>query len=682
MTYNKKQMKPLIDKYQINPETNKLFINAVELFDGQSNYQNWAVKMIFSQTMTFNELKEIHDWIAENQNLISKLEKKNVVSYTNKSSIASLKKEIKGLDMISFIKNIISHFNTDQRKILTNALLNKEYTGLEAYSSENINKWYNVLKQFNKKPMARKNKFYSTCSALKTADALLNAINKCLEESYEWNKEDMLAFLEHNASDCEVIYDEGQVVIVRVPSFTSSQKLCGSGRTQWCITRESHFFSDYVTRHDGKRDQYFLFDFSRKESDCFAHVGFTVEGGNGIIIAQTCDNKDMMHGFTQGGENLNIHKLLNNVGVKTSKFMRLPKGIGFKWDIQSVIKLVKEKPDTFAVAYEKDNMLVVNILNRSGVDKLCSHTFIKSGNFSADENNKLYLFMDFNVEFNDDKSMIMMQYRKDQYGDLSLIRSTDTFGGDMTNEGYLSKLGISTNAYLNREAIDPSILLHKLIDENDELGAIELIKKEGGNIDVNYEFNTRIPIFSAINNKMYKLFDVIVNHPKFDDKIEDGFGETLLESLLFLYGSDEVETSAEERKILTSMINSILSSKTFNFNARDINNETAINSACEFPNEVWVVKALASKKDVDINVVDDFDLTAFGQCLINNNLEALKIIGQRPDLKVREVDTKIAKSKGIDLKDYIKPNQHIFDEDMAMSAEETLEYEFSQATVC
>ena len=42
------------------------------------------------------------------------------------------------------------------------------------------------------------------------------------------------------------------------------------------------------------------------------------------------------------------------------------------------------------------------------------------------------------------------------------------------------------------------------------------------------------------------------------------------------------------------------------------------------------------------------------------NLEALKIIGQRPDLKVRDIDRKEAKKQGIDLNDYIKPNKDIF----------------------
>ena len=50
MTYNKKQMQPLIDKFQINPETNKLFAKIIEMYDNQPNYQIWAVKGVWSRT--------------------------------------------------------------------------------------------------------------------------------------------------------------------------------------------------------------------------------------------------------------------------------------------------------------------------------------------------------------------------------------------------------------------------------------------------------------------------------------------------------------------------------------------------------------------------------------------------------------------------------------------------------
>jgi hypothetical protein len=186
---------------------------------------------------------------------------------------------------------------------------------------------------------------------------------------------------------------------------------------------------------------------------------------------------------------------------------------------------------------------------------------------------------------------------------------------------------------------------------------------------------------------MYTLFEKIVGHPKFDSSIEDGFGETLLESLIYLYSSDEISASKEEESSLKKMINAILKSDTYDFNVKDLNSDTAINIACEFPKMLWVVKALASKKNVDINVVNDFECAALGNCIRSKNLEALKIIGKRPDVKVREEDKKLAKSCGINLSDYIKPDESIFgsykfeetdDKNVTANSKSELEYAMAE----
>lgn len=674
MAYNKKQMKPLIDKFQINPETNKLFISTTDLFDGQPNYQIWAVKMIFSQTMSYDELVEIKNWIDANQSSIVKLDKKNIVSYSSKSAIDQLKREMVGLDKINLIKDVISHFNTDQRKMLTDTVFTKDFTPLEAFRDTNLNAWYELLSAFNKKPSNRKNKFYSTCSAVKNMDNLRKLIIDCLQETYEWNKEDLLAFVEHNAKDCEVIFDKDNVVILSVPSFDSSHKLCGSGRTQWCIARELDYFKRYVTNYDGKRTQYFLFDFNRKETDCFAHIGFTIEGSRGIVEAQTTNNYSMISDYRQGNETLNINKVLSNFGIKMSKFMKLNSKL--EWTMESILKMVKNNPALYAIAFEKDGRIILSILNRKGLTDLATGTFMNADNFVIDKNYKAYVLLDLTIPFNEDRSMIAIQYQKDSYGTLSLTRMVDVFGADITKEGYLSKIGISSNDFLTREKIDPAILLHKLIDERDEVGAIKLIEQEGGELNVNLEFNHRTPIFSAINNKMFNLFDKLVNHPKFDTSIEDGFGETLLESLLFLHGSEEVISTESDNKLLEKMINSILNNKSFDLNALDLNNDTAFNVACEYPSQLFVVERMVRNKNVNVNVVNDFNCTALGNCIRNNNIEAMKLLGQRPDLVVRESDEKFAATFGVKLSDYIKPNKDFFKENMT---EESLEEAFAEA---
>lgn len=93
----------------------------------------------------------------------------------------------------------------------------------------------------------------------------------------------------------------------------------------------------------------------------------------------------------------------------------------------------------------------------------------------------------------------------------------------------------------------------------------------------------------------------------FDSSKEDGFGESLLSSLLYAYGTDEVTKSPEDEQNMASMIIAILESDNFDFNIQDINLDTAINIAAEKPKMNWIVKALASNPNVDINVVNDFN---------------------------------------------------------------------------
>ena len=659
MTYNKKQMQPLIDKYAINPETNKLFISVCEMFDNQPNYQIWAVKLIFSQTITIEQLETIHDWVGKNQSMVKMLSKQNIVSYSTKDSITKLFNEMEGLDNLSLVKNTINHFNTEQRKMLTDSLLSKEFTALEGYSNKNIKKWAEIFKKFNRLPFDRKNKFFSNCSRLKNLDSLLSAIETSINESYKWNKEDFLAFLANNAPDCEVVHDKDSYVIVHVPSFKSSKLLCGDGRTSWCITQEDRYWRQYVTE-DRSKDQYFMFDFSRRESDAFAHIGFTMSNGREFYCAQTCNNQDMRSGYTQGSEKLNINEALEKAGASMNIFLRLNPLTAYTWDFESIVKFIKSHTNDYAIAFEKEGRLIINVLNIQGAKTLYAHTLINNNGIAIDNNNKMYVFIDTNLKYNDEKSLLAMVYQKDQYGTLSLKKISDPFNTNVTKNGYLSSIGITTDNYLNREAIDPQVLLHKLIDENDELGAIKLIEKEGKSFNVNYEFNQRVPIISAVNNKMYDLFDKIINHPKFDSTIEDGFGETLLESLIYLYGSDEISASKAEEESLKKMIISILKSDNYDFNIKDLNSDTAINIACEYPKMAWIVKALASKKDVNINIVNDFECATLGVCIRNKNLEALKVIGERPDVKVREEDKKLAKTYDINLSEYIKPNDAIF----------------------
>ena len=667
MTYNKKQMQPLIEKFQINPETNKLFAKIIEMYDNQPNYQIWAVKGVFSKTFDFETLAKIHDWSIINQTMIKSLEKKNIVSYSTKAAITQLLHEMTALDNVAIIKDIISHFNTDQRKMLTEAILPRELNGLEAYQDNNVKTWGSIFAKFNRLPSSRKNNFYTKASGIRNTTELQGLIKDALEATYTWNKDDLLAYIENNTKDVEIVFNQGPYVIIRVPNFEMSKKLCGGGRTQWCLTMEKDHWNSYVGR-SADRDQYFLFDFNRRETDPFAHIGFTIQKGYGIVEAQSCDNKPMTGDLSNGRETLNINTALAAVGAKMSTFIHLDKKAEFKWTVESMLEFVKKNPGLYAVAYAKDNRYVMNCLSSDGVRKLAGHTMVRLNDFPVDNNNKIYVILDMNLPVNDDKAVIVMRYVKDQYGDVSLRGSRDLFNADLSNGKYLNEIGLSPNDFLNREAIDPSVMLHKLIDEHDEVGAIKLIEENMEKIDVNYEFNMRIPVFSALNANMFKLFAKMVSHPKFNSTVEDGFGETLLQSLLYMYSADEVTSTSEDEKSLADMISVIMDNANFDFNARDLSGDTALTIVCDHEKMKWIAKKLIANPNVDVNQTNEFMFSPLSICLNAKNFDILAELGKRPDLQVREEDRQLAKNLGIDLNEYIKPDESFLEDVNSMES--------------
>jgi hypothetical protein len=253
-------------------------------------------------------------------------------------------------------------------------------------------------------------------------------------------------------------------------------------------------------------------------------------------------------------------------------------------------------------------------------------------------------------------------YGSDLYGSLSFLSGYNLIGKKFNKISELHKDNIKQSDFISCDGIEPRVMLHKLIDEGDENGAIELIDKNGKDFDVNFEFNMRLPIFSAISNNMIKLFKKIINHPKFDNTCEDAFGDSILQTLLYIYGSGDVNITKERKNNLVDMIKIILSSKTFDFNTKDINLDTAIIFCCQQPETAWVTEELVKNKNVDINCKNDAGMTPLSCAIYSNSIESIKALGMRPDLVITPEDKELAKMHKIDLSSLIKPSNDIFSE--------------------
>lgn len=664
VNYSKKQINPLVEKYSIDVESNMYFQSIITMFDNATNYQIWAIKLVFEGVVTIEVLQSIKQWIDNNQNDIKNLVKGNVILYKTKADIQMLFDEFRGLDILNYTRASINRFNTAQRKMMMEVIAPKSInSGLDALSSRTIKSWYELFKKIETLPKHRQEKLISTSSALNDLTTLHAHILNALNETYEWNKDDMLGYMARNCKDCSVVHNVGDVVVAQIGSFDSAQKLCGGGRTGWCLTREERYFRQYVSDVDGAA-QFFVFNFGLKEDHNLAHIGFTVQR-KGITNAHSTLNNNMMGdgAIVKGRDGrVNIHQALRELNIPSNVYIRLKELKNFIWDVEAFLKYVKKSSSSVEISYADNNRIIVAPKTNDMLQRICEHTLVDFRTINISSASKTFVLLDFNLDVNDENSIVFINFAKDQYGFESLSKMINAFNVNIIKDKYLDQIGIKTNMFLKRDSIDPSILLHKLIDEGSESEAIELIKENGKNVNVNYEFNNLVPIFKTINRQMYNLFELIVNTEGFDCSTSDECGESLLQSLMYTFRT----ASTNDQKVqLTRLIEIILNSSNFDFNVQNINLDTALSVAAESPELCWVVEKLIADPNVNVNVINDVMRGALGNAIVNNNVEAIKLLGTRPDLVVRQEDIDLAKKHGIsDLNKYIQPkpfSSHAFE---------------------
>lgn len=642
MEYSKKQIQPLVEKYSINVNTNDIFKKIIAMFEDQTNYQVWAIKSVFDGNCSFETISTIKRWIDENKNEIKNLIKGNVVSYKSSREISGMLREIEGLTVLSVVRNGVNRFNTRQRDMLKEELFSDIKNGHDVLNSPKLMQWHKIFVQLEKLPNHRKEKLISTASAIDNVPFLLTHIKSAFAQSYKWDKEDLLTFAAINTPDCSVVYDCDDIVIMKIPSFASSKTLCGNGRTGWCLTREEHYFKSYTS---DKAIQYFLFNFGVREDDELAHVGFTVRKGSGVVNAHSTRNYNLIGGGIRykNEPNVNITRVFDMLHVPQRLISGFEESKYFKWNIESILEFVSKNSNNIGVCCEVNGKLILHPTTNLGLQMLIEHSNFKT-NFQNDI--QVYVIFDLAKPFDDNKSIVVARYKKDKYGCLSMQDMYDGYRNSIMSKDYFKEVGIDTSMFLNRDDINPSILLHKLIDEGNEKEAVSLIEKNPKDLDVNFELENVSPVFNAIRNKMFKLFDAIVTHKTFDSAVCDCFGETILSSLIYNYFS---ENSKEEEGNLVRMIESILISETFDFNQRDINLSTALIISCEKSKGFWITERLLKNPNVNVNIVDDINCTALGTAIRKKNLDAIRLLARREDIVVRQRDLDLAEMSKIDL---------------------------------
>ena len=656
--YSKKQLAPVINKYSIDPE-NETFVSIIEMFNGKPNYHVWAVKAVFSGAVTLPEMRFIAQWIDGNQTHIRNLEKQNIVAYKTNKDFASLLAEIRGMNAIVAIKNTVSKFNTLQRKMIDDELHLANITPLAASKDDKIKTWKDLLGKFELLPQYKKENFISLASAYRNINSLFDGIVKSLRESYNWEREDMLAFMRNNTPNCKVVFDKNNVVVLEIPDFESSEKLCGGGRTGWCITRGNNFFENYV--EDGtRRKQFFIFNFNKPETDETAHVGFTVEMGRGVVNAHSTKNKNMMKDADEKliyhGKEMTIDDAFKRFDIKLSEVVNFDRTCDFEWCVDGLLSYLNNNAHTFEVAYKNNNKVCIKVTTFETLEKLIKSTFIGRNTFYPSKTEPVYVFFNFDLPLKDERSMVCMCTTKDIYGEAVFCRGTDSCGTKINETEYLSSVGIMFEDILGKSGIAIDLMLHRYIHMGDEKNAINWINKHP-EINVNFEFMGVTPIHAAARAGLASVFAALINNEKIDLTIDDGFGETLLTSLLYLYNSTSVQKSDTLRPKIEKMIKTVLSIDKYDFNAQNINLDTPISVACCFKASNWVVNELL-KKGVDLKTVNDYGQSPLNNAMKAKNDDAVTLLLASMGDTVDATDKAKAKLRNIK----IKPTESLLDE--------------------
>ena len=98
----------------------------------------------------------------------------------------------------------------------------------------------------------------------------------------ELSKEEFLNMFEENKLESKIIYDKGDVVVVRIDNYEEMAFFFGAKHTVlkalWAICREKSWWDEYVAKP--KRVQYVAIDFSMSDNDTRKAFAFTYDAEN------------------------------------------------------------------------------------------------------------------------------------------------------------------------------------------------------------------------------------------------------------------------------------------------------------------------------------------------------------------------------------------------------------------
>lgn len=397
---NKKQMPNATRFTNVESPILKYFF---AITNGSKNFFFWAINAYFKHNISIFLLEKIMVWNDNYSQLANKLSKGTITAYTNGHDFFALVREMTKLRRDKRANDVISMFNTAQKK------------ALKGYSLKARD--YDTLSKFGKLSGKKKNNFIRKMSTIENPAEILKQMSFLADIHFEWNKESFLESIKNTEGfKCEIVMDKGSMVLLKVNDYETVKRLAKT--TNWCISKDKKYWNEYV-ENNPNATQYVLMDFSRKEDDNLSIVGFTSVHDRGITNAHDFQNRNLMQGRRTSGvaeiksfvskiiDCSNIYGVLDKYGIKLSDVVSYEPN-QYKWNRESMFDFLNQciDEDDYYIIYD-DGDKVAFITENDNVRYFLGDAYIdQRGNRGNPWESQHIIFADFTKKDNDPEKLI------------------------------------------------------------------------------------------------------------------------------------------------------------------------------------------------------------------------------------------------------------------------------------
>lgn len=496
---NKKITQQVIGKYCYAHDVTPMYIYT--MVNGSPNFFSWALINIYKNQVNVSFIRNILYWVENYNTLVGKLEKGSITSYNGYRSLFALLNEMNSLRKTKRANEMISFFNTAQKRIFKSIELNDEIITL-------LNKFYCLS-------LSKKKNFVQKMSTVTDINVIINNLKFLCDIHFKWSKESFFEYITNKNLSYNIIYNEKNIVILQVKDYDTIKYLAKT--TNWCISKNKKYWNEYIENRDNSK-QYILFDFNKNEDDEYSIVGFTVADNLGITNAHSFSNKNvnqireqykLKSFYPAKKEDIEtIYSILDKYDISLNLFFSA-KNNHYEWNKESFLAFLKKyyNDEEYTIFFEDESHLVISLYDYKS--KFIINEDIVDAKFPEfmSETKSIIIFMDFEKQ-NDEKLLFGFVYENESNYE------------EFCHEIYNSLCNITNftfNQLLNRYQLPFDI-----IKRNDSIDNIFR------NAIVDYDINL---MGSILQNK--KNVEVIISNKR---KIKELFWDRLIQSI-FQYNS-------------------------------------------------------------------------------------------------------------------------------------------------